>query len=103
DVDEYDEDNYRDDETAEVDSSAALQLAERESKVKDLKMQGKITQALPIILDKPPSGSKDKALKDKNLSLVLEVLTQFKGSEIESAVATLDSDQMDTLMKYIYK
>lgn len=35
--------------------------------------------------------------------MVLRVLTSFKGSEIEPAVNSLDSNGIDLLMKYIYK
>ena len=32
-----------------------------------------------------------------------KVLTSFKSSEVESAVATLGPEEVDLLMKYIYK
>ncbi|XP_077000889.1 actin-related protein 2/3 complex subunit 5-like protein isoform X2 [Tamandua tetradactyla] len=36
-------------------------------------------------------------------SVVLKVLTNFKSSEIEQAVQSLDKNGIDLLMKYIYK
>ena len=41
--------------------------------------------------------------KDRNFSVVLDVLTRFRTNEVEKAVKTLDSDQIDMLMKYIYR
>lgn len=35
--------------------------------------------------------------------MVLKVLTNFKSSEIEQAVQSLDKNGIDLLMKYIYK
>ncbi len=35
--------------------------------------------------------------------MVLDVLTRFKTSEIGKAVSSLDNDQKDILMKYIYR
>lgn len=35
--------------------------------------------------------------------MVLKVLTNFKSSEIEQAVQSLDRNGVDLLMKYIYK
>ena len=42
-------------------------------------------------------------LQDKAFALVVRVLTAYKTSEIESAAKTLETQQMDVLMKYIYR
>ena len=104
DIDMYDEDQYVDEESSDAGSdNAAAQLADRESRAKNLIAQGNHAGALPIILESPPAGSTDKNLKDKNMSLVLEVLTRFKTAEIEKGVSGLNQDQQDILMKYVYK
>lgn len=41
--------------------------------------------------------------QDKFFALVIRVLTAFKTSEIDGAVKTMSSDQIDILMKYIYR
>lgn len=46
----------------------------------------------------PPSPSQERAQ-----GVVLKVLTNFKSSEIEQAVQSLDRNGIDLLMKYIYK
>ncbi|KAI6653723.1 Actin related protein 2/3 complex subunit 5 [Oopsacas minuta] len=102
DIDMYDEDQYVDDDDTGGDNAAA-QLADREGRVRTLISNGNHAGALPIILEAPPTGSKDKTLNTKNISLVLDVLTRFKTAEIEKAVSGLDADQQDNLMKYIYK
>lgn len=68
-------------------------------------------------------GTKDKALKvgsllqkhrllydtvcvhvqERNFNVVLDVLTRFKAAEVDKAVKSLNNDQIDVLMKYIYR
>ena len=103
DIDIYDEDQYVDEESTEAGDSAAAQLSDREGRVRGFITQGNQSGALTVILEVPPTGSKDKNLNDKNMSLVLDVLTRFKSADIENAVSGLDTNQQDTLMKYIYK
>ena len=43
------------------------------------------------------------SLQAKNFSLVLDVLTRFKSADIEKTVKGLSSDEIDVLMKYIYR
>lgn len=43
------------------------------------------------------------SLQERAQEVVLKVLTSFRGSEIEQAVNSLDSNGIDLLMKYIYK
>lgn len=42
-------------------------------------------------------------LQERAQGVVLKVLTNFKSSEIEQAVQSLDRNGIDLLMKYIYK
>lgn len=83
-----------------------------------------------MALEDPPVASKDKNLKvkilwgtvgqirlctksssnfpgvlpqERNFSVVLDVLTRFRSSDVEKAVQSLSSDQVDILMKYIYR
>lgn len=103
DIDIYDEDQYVDEENTEAGDNAAAQLSDREGRVRGFVAQGNQSGALSVILEVPPTGSKDKNLNDKNMSLVLDVLTRFKSADIEKAVSGLNTNQQDTLMKYIYK
>jgi actin related protein 2/3 complex subunit 5 len=51
----------------------------------------------------PPVASKDQKVKDQFFALVMRVLTAFKTTEIDDAVKALSPDQIDILMKYIYR
>lgn len=42
-------------------------------------------------------------MKDKATAIVAKVLTSFKSAEISTAVSALDVNEVDLLMKYIYK
>lgn len=44
-----------------------------------------------------------QAVKDRATALVTRVLTSFKTSDVESAVQSLSDDEVDLLMKYVYK
>ncbi|NXD09277.1 ARP5L protein, partial [Nothocercus nigrocapillus] len=43
------------------------------------------------------------SLQEEAQGIMLKVLTSFKSSEIEQAVNSLDRNDIDVLMKYIYK
>ena len=64
DVDEYDEDKFRDDaEAAEGESNEAGQFASRESEVKKLVSTSNLTAALKAVLADPPINTKEIQLK----------------------------------------
>lgn len=42
-------------------------------------------------------------MKERNYNTVLDVLTRFRAAEVEKAVKALSEDQVDVLMKYIYR
>nr|ABL85455.1 actin related protein 2/3 complex subunit 5 [Suberites domuncula] len=101
DIDELDEENFRDEETQ--DDGGQDQVSQRESEIKSLMTSGKNLEALKVALKDPPVGVKDKSVKDRNFNTVLDVLTRFKSSDVEKSVNSLDEEQRDTLMKYIYR
>jgi len=41
--------------------------------------------------------------QDRALQIVIRVLLSFKSSDIDGALRNLDQNQLDTLMKYIYR
>ena len=97
DVDQYDEDNFKD----ELDETHESGPDEQE--VTGYLMQGKNSNAFKAALLNPPVNTKNTAAKDAAAQLVLRVLTSMKSSEIQSAVDSCDTDTLDVLMKYIYK
>jgi len=75
----------------------------RESQVTKLLNGGKALDALPVALDNPPTHAKSQEIKDQNSAVVLSVLAGIKEKDLEAAVNALNADQLDVLMKYIYK
>ena len=98
DVDQYNEDNYKEEEVAEPTVVGA-----NESEINGLLAQSKNIDALKIVLSCAPLGSKDPAAKAASLALALRVLLAFKDSQIDDAVKELDSESRDVLMKFIYR
>jgi len=103
---EYDEDNQPVDQpTTDGKSEAEFksEVQAREKEVTRLLNAGKGLDALPLVLDNPPTHAKTTEIKDQNATLVLNVLTQIKEKDVEASVNALNADQLDVLMKYIYR
>ncbi|XP_054282792.1 actin-related protein 2/3 complex subunit 5-B [Macrosteles quadrilineatus] len=100
DVDQCNEDIYREEEQGELQSPP---VGPDESEVTSLLNQGRHIDALKTVLRNAPVGSKNQQIKDNALSIALRVLLSIRSSQIEEAVAALDRDLVDTLMKYIYR
>jgi len=99
DVDQYDDDKFVEDNEAEAEEGEGANDAE----VNNLLAQGKNQDALNLVLNKAPIGSKNAALKDRAANTVVRILMSFKSAEVEKAVKSLDAKQVDMLMKYIYR
>jgi len=97
DVDQYDDNSFRDDVSDLTDEGP------NESEVNNLLMSGKAAAALKVVLQNPPVQTKDDAQKEKAAHLVVKVLSSIKSSEVQSAVKQLEVEEVDVLMKYIYK
>ena len=41
--------------------------------------------------------------QERNFNIVLDVLTRFRAADVEKAVKSLSPEQVDVLMKYIYR
>jgi actin related protein 2/3 complex subunit 5 len=100
DVDQYNEDNYREEEQAELQSTP---VGPDEAEIMALMNQGRHIDALKTVLRNAPLGSKNQQIKDNALNLTLRVLLAIKASQIEEAVGALDRDLVDVLMKYVYR
>ncbi len=125
DVDEFNEDNYKEDEPVELQSPIS---GPDEREISQLLNQGKSLDALRTCLKNAPVGSKSQQLKvsfscmfglsnekqnedccrniftqDNATALTLRVLMSIKSSQIEEAVQSLDPEMLDVLMKYIYR
>ncbi|XP_053605892.1 actin-related protein 2/3 complex subunit 5-B [Plodia interpunctella] len=98
DIDQYNEDNFKDEE-----AEHAVPSGPDESEVSALLNQGRYNEALQIVLSNAPLGSANQQIKDNALALTLKVLLAIKSGQIEDAVSSLTPNDVDILMKYIYR
>jgi len=98
DVDQFNEDNFKED-----DADQGGPTGPDDSEITLLLNQGKHIDALKIVLQCAPLGSKNQQVKDNALGLTLKVLLAIKSAQIEESVAALDRDLVDVLMKYLYR
>lgn len=99
-VDEYNEDNFKEDENQE--NQQQLDGID-ESEINQLLLKQKNSEALKICLENAPLFSKNQAMKDQALQVILRVVLSIKPSQIDDAIKLLDAEEIDTLMKYIYR
>jgi len=93
DVDQLDEERYHD-----VTSDSAS-LGPNKQQVQELLMARNNAGALKACLEETPSAKN----ANEAVKVVVEVLTSFKTSEISPALKSLSIEEVDLLMKYIYK
>ncbi|KAK6304965.1 actin-related protein 2/3 complex subunit 5-like protein [Coregonus clupeaformis] len=98
DIDEFDENKFVDDHDEAGDNQGP-----DGAEIDNLIRQGDMMTAFHIALRNPPLNTKNPAIKERALVIVLRVLTSFKSSDIEPAVKSLDRSGVDLLMKYIYR
>lgn len=99
DVDQYNDDYYKEEEVNEPHSPPT---APDEQEIVNFINQGKHIEALRNLLRSAPAGT-NQNIKDAAFNLVLRVILSIKTSDIEKTIAQLDRDQIDMLMKYVYK
>ena len=102
DVDLYSEDIYKEDKDSELAEPNPL-LDANDAVVESLLASGKNCEALSHVLSNNSLTIKDPRDRDVNLAVTLKVLLSFKTSQIEAAVAGLDNENRDLLMKIIYR
>ncbi|GIY83109.1 hypothetical protein CEXT_748561 [Caerostris extrusa] len=100
DVDQYNDDCYNEEEASEPHSPPT---GPDEQEILNLVNQGKHVDALKILLRSAPITTKNQSIKDVAFNLILRVILSIKTSDIEKTVSQLDRDQIDMLMKYVYK
>ncbi|KAK6622597.1 hypothetical protein RUM43_008439 [Polyplax serrata] len=100
DVDQYNEDNFKEDEQNELQSPPA---GPDEGEVTQMISQGRYGEALRTVLSSAPLGSKSLQIKENAFNITLKVLMAIKASQMDEIIGTLDTDLLDVLMKYVYK
>lgn len=100
DVDQYNEDNFKEDEQNELQSPPE---GPDETEVSQMLSQQKYADALRTVLISAPLGSKSQQIKENAFNITLKVLMAIKASQMDDIISTLDIDLLDVLMKYVYK
>ena len=98
DVDQYNEDNFKDDELENQQPSGI-----DEGEINQLLLKNENLKALKILCESAPLLSKNQQQTDQALQITLRVMLSIKPSQIDGALEVLDADATDTLMKYIYR
>ncbi|EJW85520.1 hypothetical protein WUBG_03570 [Wuchereria bancrofti] len=98
DVDAFDPEKFVDCEDAETPG-----IGPDERLVNQLLQSAKLQEALKASLSNPPLKCKNQAIKDRSTALVTKVLMNVKIADIESVVKSLTDDEVNLLMKFIYK
>ena len=105
DVDKYSEDIYNEDQdlAEEINTNGSSENANNESLIESLLEAGKTNEALKHVLCTTSLGIKDPEAREANLATAMKVLMSIKTSQIDGAVAELDNENRDILMKIIYR
>ncbi|VDP13397.1 unnamed protein product [Onchocerca flexuosa] len=98
DVDAFDPEKFVDCEDAETPG-----IGPDERLVNQLLQSAKLQEALKASLSNPPLKCKNQAIKDRSTALVTKVLMNVKTADIEGIVKSLTDDEINLLMKFIYK
>ena len=97
DVDLYNEDNYKE----EIDTGVTSDALDF-NQLNSLLNSNKNVEALKQFLSSSPAGIKEPETKSKIRELAQRILLAVKKEEMEAAVAQMDKDSLDVLMKFIY-
>ncbi|KAI9013834.1 actin-related protein 2/3 complex subunit 5 [Phycomyces nitens] len=108
DIDQFDEDTYTQDEfLAEFESplpadqvNATIQA--RTTDIRNLLTRGDQNAALSLALVDPPYGRHLGVAKNMATQTVVDVLTQFRATDITPFINSISQDEQDILMKYLF-
>ena len=64
---------------------------------------GRGSSAIAEVLTNSIIGCKNQSLKDRNADVMMKLLTCVKEAGVKAIVDTLNEDQIDVLMKYVYR
>uniref|UniRef100_A0A914XTV6 Actin-related protein 2/3 complex subunit 5 n=1 Tax=Plectus sambesii TaxID=2011161 RepID=A0A914XTV6_9BILA len=102
DVDAFDPEQFQDQDETGGDALSPG-VGPDENQVAQLLQSNRHEEALKVALQNAPLKTKNQAVKDRATATVVRVLTSIKQTDMEKIVEKLSSDQLDLLMKYVYK
>uniref|UniRef100_A0A0N4ZV58 Actin-related protein 2/3 complex subunit 5 n=1 Tax=Parastrongyloides trichosuri TaxID=131310 RepID=A0A0N4ZV58_PARTI len=100
DVDAFDPEKYDENDEFLENGSA---MGPDEKLVQQLLSSGKNTEALKAALSNAPLNVKDMSITERAVKTVVKALTNHRNAEIGDSITELSDDEIDILMKYIYK
>ena len=103
DVDKYSEDTYKEDLDITEVAAPVSENGDQDSVLESLLAAGKASEALSHVLATTALGLKDQGAREANLAAAMRVMMGIKTSQIDAAVAELDNEHRDILMKVIYR
>ncbi|RWS23047.1 Actin-related protein 2/3 complex subunit 5-like protein [Leptotrombidium deliense] len=100
DVDQYNDDIFKEEESTEVLSPVS---GIDESEVQRMCQQGKYVEAVKHVIANCPLQSKNQPAKDHAFNVMMQTMSNVKASEMDKVIDALDMDEVDVVMKYIYR
>jgi len=101
------EEEYVETSGADVDSQFESIVSENEGTAMQALNAGRGKEAIPEVLTNSYNGvrigSKNQSLKDRNADVMMKLLTSVKEPGVKAIVDGLNEDQVDILMKYLYR
>jgi len=78
-------------------------VSQNESTANQALSAGRGKEVIAEVLSNHILGCKNQSLKDRNADVMMKLLTSVKDAAIKPIVLSLNEDQVDVLMKYIYR
>jgi len=93
--------------TAELDAQFESIVSDNEGTAQQALNAGRGKEAIGEVLTNSYNGirigSKNQSLKDRNANVMMRLLTSVKEPGVKAIVDGLNEDQIDVLMKYVYR
>jgi len=100
----YDEgDDFQEEQLSASAGDVMSAVTKRKADVTSLVNKGNSKDALKTALTDPPVNTKDQKCKEINAETVFSAINSVKESDIDNVLGVLSDDDIDILMKYIYK
>lgn len=97
------EEEYQEAAAGEMDAQYESIVSQNEDTATQALNAGRGPSAIPDVLSNSIIGCKNQALKDRNADVMMKLLTCVKEAGVKAIVDKLDEDQIDVLMKYVYR
>ena len=89
--------------TGDMDAEFESIVAQNESTANQALNAGRGSTVIGTVLANSIVGCKNPSIKDRNAEVMMRLLTCVKESGVKAIVDTLNEDQIDVLMKYVYR